>query len=185
MSLLTEIKNYELRDFLKQDRKLINNYVEILQHINSLQTKNEVFHLKLKDVEFIKENLGSNSDDSILKIISLVQGIPEEEVLKIKITDFFGLINSVKEQIIRINKAEASSLVSENTNFKWEAVNGSERLQKFGIYNTLESLSGGDILKWNQIMELPYSDVFMKLLLDKTNNDLQFEMQQIKDIKVA
>ncbi|WP_048331019.1 hypothetical protein [Bizionia psychrotolerans] len=183
MNALTEIKNFELGEFFKQSPELITDYVEILKHVQPIQTKNEIFHLKLKDVEFIKEHLMSNSDEEILDIISKVQGLKPKEVMKIKIVEFFGLMNSIKEQIIQINKAEASSLVSDHVNFKWEAVNGSERLQKFGIYNTLDSLSDGDILKWNAIMELPYSDVFMKLLINKTQSDLSYEMNQIKEIK--
>jgi hypothetical protein len=183
MAILTEIKNYKLVDFFKQPLELILDYVDILQHIEPVPTKNEVFHLKLKDVEFIKENILSDDDEALVEIIALVQGMEIKEMMKMEVVEFFGLFNSVKEQLITINKAEASSLVSTNTNFKWEAVNGSERLSKFGIYNTLETLSGGDILKWNQIMEIPYSDVFTKLLMNKTNNDLQEEMNQIKELK--
>jgi len=184
MELLTEIKNYELGEFFKQSPELIQQYVEVLQHVKPVDTANDVFHLKLKDVEFIKENLLSDTDEELLEIIAKVQGIKLKKVLKIKVVEFFGLLNSIKEQLIQINKAEAASLVSENTNFKWEAVNGSDRLSMFGIYNTLESLSGGDILKWNDIMELTYSDVFMKLYINKINADLQHEMNQIKETKI-
>lgn len=177
---MTEITNYKLKDFFKQDLELIKSYLPILQLLKPIKTKNEVFHLKLKDVEFIKQNLTSTEDDSIIKIIAMVQDIKESQVLNLEIVEVFGIINSIRKQIERINKAELSSLSSDNTNIKFEAVNGAERLKKFGIYNTLNSLSNGDILKWSQIMELNYSDVFTKLLLDKTTNDIEVEMNNIK-----
>ena len=65
-------------------------------------------------------------------------------------------------------------------NVKWETVDGSARMAKFGIYNTLESLSGGDALKYKKYMEMEYSEVFTILLMRKTASDLQTEMNKIK-----
>lgn len=179
---MEQITNFKLKDFFKQPIELVKEYVNLLQNLEPTPTKNKVFHLKLKDVEFIKQYLTSSDDGEIIKILSIVEDISESQVLHLTIVEVYGLINSIKEQIEIINKAELSSLSSDNTNIRWEAVNGSERLKKFGIYNTLDSLSKGDILKWNDIMELPYSEVFIKLQMDKTNNDLQEEMKQIKSI---
>ncbi|WP_339875200.1 hypothetical protein [Olleya marilimosa] len=177
---MEQITNYKLKDFFKQDITLIQDYINILQHLEPVPTKNEVFHLKLKEVEFIKNNLSNDDDEALFEILAMVQGVKESQILNTGIIEIFGLINSVKEQLERIQKAEASSLVSDNTNIKWETVNGSERMAKFGIYNTLDALSDGDILKWDAILELKFSDVFMKLLLNKTKNDLESEMNNIK-----
>ncbi|OCK42536.1 hypothetical protein BA195_10190 [Tenacibaculum soleae] len=179
---MEQITNFKLKEFYKQPIELIEDYVNILKNLEPQQTKNQVIHLKLKDVEFIKQNLTSENDGDLISIISMVQGIKNSEVLHLDVIQVFSLINSIKEQIQKINRAELSSLSVDNTNIKWESVNGSERIAKFGIYNTIDNLAKGDILKWNAIFELPYSDVFMKLLMDKTNNDLQKEMEQIKSI---
>ncbi|WP_431137468.1 hypothetical protein [Psychroserpens mesophilus] len=204
---MEEIKNYKLKDFLKQPTELILEYVEILRLLKPIETKYDIYNLKLKEVEFIKENLNLTNDETIIEIISMVQGYEDyvtpkwltkilpskvvqylnakkkRKVLNLRITEFFGLLNNVKNQLEQISKAEASSLTSEHTNIKWEQVNGSERLQKFGIYNTLDALADGDILKYDAIMNLEYSEVFTKLLMNKTNSDLQHEMQNIKTIK--
>lgn len=200
---MQEIKNYKIKNFLRQSPELIAEYVQILGFINPIQTNKEVYHLSLRKVEFIKENLNNSTDDSLLEIMAMVQGYEDKKIIKklpkfivnlfqlsakskvlnLRIVDFFGLLNSVKEQISDINNAESSALVSTHTNIKWEQVGGSDRLQKFGIYNSLYSLSDGDILKWEQIMELPYSEIFIKLLMDKENGDLQIEMQNIQTVK--
>lgn len=179
---MTEINNYTLSEFFKQDLNLINDYVNILQYVNPKKTHQDIFYMKLKDVEFIKQNINSVEDKPLVEIISKVQNIKESQVMNISILDFFGLMNSIKEQLEVINQAELNSLTSDHTNMKWEQVNGTERLQRFGIYNILDSLSGGNILKWDAIMELQYADVFTKLLMDKTQNDLQHEMQNIKTL---
>ena len=178
-----DIINFKLKDFLKQDINTITDYFFILNQLEPIPTKKEVYYLKLKEVEHIKTNINSGLDKDIVDIISLVQDVKKEDILDLDIIQVFGLINSVKEQVLNINKAETNALSNNIPNVKFEQVEGSKRLQKFGIYNTLNQLSDGNILKWDAILELPYDMVFTKLYLDKTNNDIQYEISQIKSAK--
>jgi len=177
---MNEIKNYKLKDFVIQDEQTIIDYVNLLQYVEPIPTTKEVFHLKLKHVDFIKEALTDNNDLMLIKIIALVQGITEIKVFEMPITLFFGLLNSVKEQIKIIAKAEQNTLASDIPNMKWESVNGSERMNKFGIYNVLDNLADGDILKYESILNLSYADVFTKLRMNKVKEDLTNEMNKIK-----
>lgn len=177
---MKEIINFRLKDFLIQDAELIREYIVALQYLKPADTVKEVFHLKLKHVEHIKQNLYSNEDAELVKIVARVQDLNLKEVFDMTIVDFFRVIASVKNQLDTIAKAEDRSLAPSSINLKWEAVNGEERMSRFGIYNTLENLSGGDILKYKKIMNLPYSEVFTALLLKKTSHDLQNEMEAIK-----
>lgn len=177
--MIDTIKNFKLKDFFQQDVKTINEYVLLLQWVEPIPTKNDIFYMKLRDVDFIKSNLGEG-DEALIEIIARVQGIENDDVLEMEITKFFGLLNDVKKQIERINHAENVSLSETHPNIKWETVNGSERMAKFGIFNTLDNLAGGDILKYDKIMDITYADVFTKLLMDKTRNDLNIEMSKIK-----
>jgi len=136
--------------------------------------------MKLKHVDFIKDNLMESDVGIIVKIISMVQKISTKEVYNMEIITLYGLLNSIRNQIDTIVQAELNSLCSNHANFKWESVNGSEKLHKFGIYNTLESVSNGDITKWKSIMNIPYSDIFTKMYMDRVKADLQMEMEQIK-----
>jgi hypothetical protein len=99
------------------------------------------------------------------------------------IIKFFGLVNSIKNQIERIATAEENSLTGGEVDMKWIAVNGAERMKRFGIYNTLERLSNGDRTKYKYFMNLEYSEVFTILLMMKTSEDLQREMNKIKEPK--
>ncbi len=181
---MEEIRNYKLKKFIKLDGETTLEYVRILNLINPNTTTNQLIHLSLRDVEFIKNHINSIDDKDLLEIISRVQGISNQDVLKMPIVKFFGIYNSIKEQLTRLMEAEENALASNNTDFKWEAVDGSAKMQKFGIYNVLDTISDGDILKWESIMELEYSEVFLKLLMNKTKRDIQTEMNNIKLNKV-
>jgi hypothetical protein len=47
-----------------------------------------------------------------------------------------------------------------------EAVNAKERMGKYGVLNTIDSLAKEDILRWVEIEKLPYMTVFTKLRMD-------------------
>lgn len=188
------IKNFKLKHFLRQDVDLIKEYIVMLQYLKSRKTKRRVFHLKLKQVEFIKSNLYSNNDRDLIKIIKFVQGIKDKKplfkfipvrnsdyrVYNMPIIEFFGLVASVKEQLNTIHKAESNSLTPSEINLKWEMVEGDKKMSKFGIYNTLENLSGGNALKYKKYLNMEYSDIFTILLMRKTSSELKREMDSIK-----
>ncbi|SHJ20622.1 hypothetical protein SAMN05443429_11237 [Cruoricaptor ignavus] len=56
---------------------------------------------------------------------------------------------------------------------------GVQRLNEFGAYATVDSLAGGDILKHEAIMQLPYYAVYQKLKLDKVNREIEKDYHNI------
>ena len=152
----------------------------ILKYLPGSKTKREVFHMKLKHVEMIKTNIFNNDDADVIKVVSKVQKMKVHEVLEMRIIDFFKVLNSIKEQIEQIAKAEENKLTSDNVNVKWEMVQGSKRMAKYGIYNTLDDLTGRRIWMNETIMNLPYSEVFTILCKRKDEMELQKEMDSIK-----
>ena len=44
---------------------------------------------------------------------------------------------------------------------------GIKAFEKFSYYNTVNALAKGDISKWGEIMNMPYSLVLTKLRIDK------------------
>ncbi len=45
---------------------------------------------------------------------------------------------------------------------------GIQAFSKFKYINTVNSLAGGDITKWDDILNMPYDRILTKLLLNKT-----------------
>lgn len=174
------IENFKLIEYLNQTPEVIEKYLIALRYIKPLKTEREIYHMKLKHVEMIKNTINSGNDNDLIKIVSKVQKCTKEKVLDIPIIKFFGILNSIREQLKVIVTAEENALTPSGIDMKYEIVEGAKRMSRFGIYNTLESLSGGDASKYKYLMNMPYSDIFTTLLMRKTASDIQREMNEIK-----
>lgn len=169
------ITDYKLKDFLKQPQTTVDEYMGFLKYLDPIPTDREVFHLKLKHVEFIKQNLYGD----ISELVARVQKINNAEVMDMHILQFFGLYNSIKDQIEKITRAEKNSL-SEGGDPRFEAVGGGEIMAKYGIYNTILPLSEQFGWTIGQIENMPYSEVFSILRYNKDRTKVQSMMNQIK-----
>lgn len=175
---MTELTNYTLNEFLQQDEELIKEYSKILRLVEPIPTTNELKNLKLSEVEYVKQNIDNMG--AITTIFQYLEGVDEKQLMKMKIVNFYGLFNSIMKQLEQILALEEEHLVSEHTDFKWEAVEGSKRLGVLGILPMVDNLAGGDILKYDAILEQPYMTVFRKLMLDRIKSDIQKDMEKIK-----
>lgn len=68
----------------------------------------------------------------------------------------------IRNQYDKINELEESYLFNPPDSKLLQA--GIKELDVLGDVNTIDSLAGGDILKWEKIRNLPYSEVFNKML---------------------
>lgn len=175
---MENIKNYKLKTFLKQSPELIEEYSSILKHLEEIPTKNELKSLKLREVEFVKKQIGN--DKALAEIFEYMHEIDEEKLMNLKITEFYGFFNYIINQLEALLATEERHLVSEHVDFKWEAVEGSKRLSKLGILPMIDNLAQGDILKYEQILDLPYMTVFKKLMLDRIKGDIEKDMNKVK-----
>jgi hypothetical protein len=181
------ITNFKLIDFLNQPEEIVHEYSIALSYVKPSETRNKLAKMTLRQVEYVKRVFSSGGDvRSLIKIVSDFQDITEEEVLDIEIIDFYMLVKAIKEQLMFIYKAENNAFkldefsIKSDVDLKWEIVGGSEKMAPFGIYNTLESLSGGDLLKYSKIMEMQYSEIFTILVMKKTALELRKRMDKIK-----
>ena len=56
---------------------------------------------------------------------------------------------------------------------------GIQSFEKFKYINTVNSLAGGDLTKWDDILGMPYERVLTKLLLNKTEAEYQKRYSEI------
>jgi len=182
--MIETIKNYKLKEFLLQDIELVIEYVNVLQYVVPVETEQLVFDLTLREVDYIKTHLFSTDTEALVEIISTVQKIKPTEVYHMPIITFYGIYNSIKQQTESIIKGEEQALGNGIVNFKWEQVRGNERLSRFGVYNVLDNLANGDVLKYEAIFNLPYAVVMQKLVMNKIKDEIQYEMNAIKDEKI-
>ena len=121
--------------------------------------------------------------------IDLIQKISEYskkkisifEIEKSSIVSFFRTINEIEYNFKRINNYEM--MLNSGTDSDLESAGISE-LNQFGDLNIIDTLAGGDILKWEKVLRLEWWDVFNKLLKDKTERDIQKRYTLIQQSKV-
>ncbi len=175
---MEEIKNFTLKEFLQQKPDLIEDYSKLLKNLEPIETKKHITELTFNEVDEIKQNFGN--EDALPHIYKYMHDVNEDEFLKMKITEFYALLNSITKQLENLIALEERELTPKHSDHKWELVEGSKRLSKMGAIATIDSLAGGDILKWQKVIELPYITVFNKLRLDRIKADIQGDMEKIK-----
>jgi hypothetical protein len=83
----------------------------------------------------------------------------------------------VINEIENINQIEQNNLNSEPDN---DMINsGINQLDVFGYLNVVDTLAGGDILKWESILALPYENVLDKMIKNTIESKIQKNYQKL------
>lgn len=200
---MEKITDYKFKDFIKiEDAELIEKYLVVLEFIKPLSEVDNpnyyswdnskpkkikvksVLELSFGQVTEIRNNFNNASINSIVESISMVTDLENKQVMHFKITQLYGIINGIKEQLEQITNMEINELSDEEDDIDLITVNATERMAKFGILNTIDSLSNGDVLRWTDIEKLPYLTVFTKLKMDKEKLKIQNEISELQKKKV-
>lgn len=106
-----------------------------------------------------------------------IKAIELKDFAKTKWFDFVKACNHLKKQIEFINSIEDSALTSGGDARLEEA--GIDRFNKFGYVIQVDKLAGGDVTKYEQVKNLPYSDCFAKLYLEKERDEFNEAYRKI------
>lgn len=93
------------------------------------------------------------------------------DISKVSGNEYLCFLLWVKEQREFINNIEMNNLSSMPKAELMAA--GIERLDEFGSYVTIDSLSSGNILNHSKVEKLPYYKVYEKLKLDKIQREIE------------
>lgn len=93
------------------------------------------------------------------------------DLSKVSGNEFISFLLWIKEQREFINTIERNNLSSDPEPELSAA--GIHRLDEFGSYVTIDSLSSGNILNHAEIEKLPYYKVYEKLKLDKIQREIE------------
>lgn len=116
--------------------------------------------------------------EKMIEIVAVYLQIETEKLESCGVFDFYAVFNQVTNEFTSLLTREKNYLSSDPEAEELEA--GIESLSKFGRLATVDALSGGDLLKHNDIIELPYSRVFTKLYLEAEKAKYQRELYRIK-----
>lgn len=190
--------NYKLIDFIQiQDETIIQDYLVFLELLRPLKVisnpiykwyKRNTKTLQIKaikdlsfgDVTVIRNNFNEASIASIIESVKMVVDLTDKQILNLTILEFYGIINYMKSELTDITNMEINELTDDSFDINIETVNAKERMGKFGVLNTIDSLAKEDILRWSQIEKLPYMTVFTKLRMDNEKNKIQQEIAELQ-----
>jgi len=194
--------DYQFKDFIKiNDTELIDTYLFILEHLNPLDEivnpnykwwNKELYKLKIQpiielsfeQVTNIRNNFNEASIQGIIDSIAIITGLKNNNIERFKISVFYGIINSIKEQLEQITNIEINELTDDEEDIDLLSVNASERMAKFGAINTIDSLANNDVLKWSEIEKLPYLTVFTKLKMDREKARINKEIMELQKKRI-
>lgn len=84
----------------------------------------------------------------------------------------------IKDELEAIKELETTYLSSQPSAKMFQA--GINKLDQFGIMNTVDNLAGGDILKYELIKKQKYNVIFDKQYHSVTSNDIQNKLAKLK-----
>lgn len=123
-----------------------------------------------------------NIDLVLIKTVSLFSDlqISDKDIEKANLKEFFQTINQINEQFEDIYRLEKSLQGYTDVDLSNA---GADQMNQFGDLNVIDSLAGGDILKWKEVLQLDWWDVYNKLLKDKIEQDIQRRYAEIQKNK--
>ena len=115
----------------------------------------------------------------IVEVVMVALEKKREEVEQMKWFDIARFYTFILKAISDINEKEQQLAYEPDAR---EINAGIEDFARFSWFATLDRLAGGDILKYDEVGKQPWSIVFTKLLLNKT--DAEFNKKLIKQSHV-
>lgn len=122
----------------------------------------------------LPELLSSGNIEELIKLICEQQKIQIKEA---KPKEVISFILWLKDEIEAIQQLESIHLNSTPDPDMIAA--GVHELNELGEINVIDSLAGGDILKWAEIEKLPYHRIFDKLKKNTVESKVNKEYQKI------
>lgn len=127
---------------------------------------------------FVKIDLPSLlNENNIDEIINIICDIKDISVKKITDKEKISLTLWLIDELEAIGSLEQNYLSSQP---EPELIaSGIDELNVFGELNIIDSLAGGDILKWEQVKKLPYHSIFDKLRKDNIERKINKNYNKI------
>lgn len=181
-----ELINFDILSFLTQTQQIdYEAYAAVIKNLlpaNYLCGKEMLLlaeqpYKHIVDIEKRYRALSQRPQNKI-DIAAICFQVDTEDIERVGIFDFYRAFNFITQQFNTLIERENKVLSYEPDAEEFEA--GIQSLGKFGRLATIDSLSGGDLLKHKEIIELPYSRVFTKLYLESEKAKYQKKLQTIR-----
>lgn len=163
--------NKSIANIPQEQLQLILKHGKRSNTINKIECK-PLIQFSFQIVKFDVSDLLKNQ-----KYVELAKLLFDDKIGVLNANNLLNFVLWVLDEIENINKIESNNLQSNpDTDL---VVAGINNLDVFGYLNVVDTLAGGDILKWEQILELPYNNVLDKLIKNNIENKIQKNYQKI------
>lgn len=142
-------------------------------------TYKNIEKFSFKDADYIRRLMNDSDFKSTLEVFSMCYNIPTDKIYKIKFSYFISCLKNIYLNIERISKDEEK--LSFLTPRKVEMAlkqSKSEVMNQFGIYNQIDSLTKGDITKFEEVENMEYGRVKFLLTFEAVKNDFNRRFQE-------
>lgn len=174
-------------------RKKVESVKELLQKrepeeikvlVNFSRPSNRFGKQELKDIilwEFgdVFEIGGKDTGTAVVEILKKYCGLSERQIMKGKASQFVSLMKHIQNEFEKIQKL-MSQLESEPDADMVNA--GAEKMNRFGVLSIYHSIDKNP-LQWDKISETEFIKIYMRLLIDKTQGEIQRSYQQLQAAK--
>ena len=163
-----EIVNFVLEDALKE------NYI---LRIGKRQIYPcDLWRVSYADMIFLKDNI---NDNGFIDCINIVYGTTLYQIYKANIYNVFAVLKYITKKLQEIIDLEKQEFESQQD--KDEEKAGINMFDRYGYYNELRSLTGGDRTKDKFYLDMPYIDIFMELTYKSKLIKFEKKLSEIKN----
>lgn len=168
-----------VKEYLTVENSIKEKIDEVIKAVKpNMILRSGKFQLKPKQEDFWDLSWGELillrkyiEEKNISTVMYLIFNVSQEKFFELDVYNCFAVykwINEQNKEIIDLEIEELGGAVSIE-----EKEAGVEELNRFGYTVSLDVLANGNILKYDEILKKPYHEIFKKLCLNKTKNDIQ------------
>jgi hypothetical protein len=178
---MNHIHNITLSELIHLEDK---SQYEVLRYVKPISIWNKKKAVVFEELTFgqvveIRQILEDTTIENITKPFQWVFGLSEKEVMKLKVLDFYGLLNHIIKETERIQLMEES--LSEPDPL-WQNAGGS-KLAQYGEFGVMMSIAEQFNMWVEDVEEKKYGIVFMIMSWNKDLNKVRTEYQRLMNRK--
>ncbi len=134
---------------------------------------NNVWDCSYGDIIELKEAFADGDEEASKAIYKIFYGIRDYSNVSVLSVNNIKWVAEQFEELLKVEKEELSYSPTQK-----EKNAGIDELNKFGFYPSIDTLTGGDMSKESEFLQMPYSRVFQKLCYNKTINTIHSKLYE-------
>mgnify|MGYP000876995866 FL=1 len=177
---LSEEQQKELLPALKVLKPLSNYTCKRWFKKRTHGVKDSITELTFGDVNTIKREVMRGTTEGLMNAFELVYKCTKKDMMKMSVVLFYRCMKFITNEVDRVMRLEHHHWKVEPTEYDGRLQDaGVKELEMFGDLPMIDSLAGGNILRYNDIERLNYLEVHYILWYRATQANIQNRFQKL------